>query len=319
MIAMRTTLAAMACVTLTCAAQAQDLHSMPVQGNVYMIVGAGGNIAVQVGKQGVLVVDSGRAADADKVIQEIRKISDNGAIRYILNSSADADHVGANEKLAASGKSVVGGNMAGQLSSTASEAASIIAHENVLNRMSAPTGKVSPTPQGAWPNDTFFVNQKNMFFDGEAIQMIHEPAAHTDGDTMVFFRRSDVIVTGDIFNPGGYPVIDTAKGGSVNGVLAGLNEIIRITIPADKQEGGTYVIPGRGRLCDQADVVEYRDMLTIIRDRVQDMVKKGMTWEQVKATKPTRDYDPLYGATSGPWTNEMFLEAVYKSLSAPKK
>lgn len=306
------------CLLLPAGAWGQELHTLPVQGNVYMIVTPGGNIAVQTGKQGVVVVDSGRAADADKVLAEIGRLTDK-KIRYIINTSADPDRTGGNEKLAAAGISIVGGNEAGQLSGSAASVANIVAHENVMNRMSAPTGKESPTPPAAWPTDTFFLNEKNMFFNGEAIQLIHQPNAHTDGDTMVFFRRSDVVVTGDIFTPGSYPVIDLATKGGVQGVVAGLNEIIRVTIPAEKQEGGTYVIPGRGRLCDQADVVEYRDMMTIIRDRVQDMVKKGMTLDQVKAAKPTRDYDPLYGATSGPWTNDMFLEAVYKSLSSPPK
>jgi cyclase len=294
------------------------LQVLRVQGNVYMIAGAGGNIAVQVGKQGVLVVDSGNAADADRVIQEVRKLS-NAPIRWIIDTSVDLDHVGGNEKIAAAGKSIVGGNEAGQLSSSAAEAAGIVAHEKAMNRMSAPTGKESPMPPAAWPTDTFFVDGKNMFFNGEAIQLIHQPNAHTDGDVMVFFRRSDVIATGEIFRPDRYPVIDVAKGGGIQGVVAGLNEIMRVTIPAEKQEAGTYVIPGHGRICDQADIVEYRDMLTIIRDRVQDLVKKGMSLEQVKAAKPTRDYDPLYGATAGDWTTDMFVDAVYQSLSEPKK
>jgi len=311
-------LAMAVCLATSAGARSQELHTIQVQGNVYMIVTPGGNIAVQVGKQGVAVVDSGRAEDSEKVLAEIGKLTDR-KIRYIVNTSADADRVGGNEKLAAAGISVVGGNEAGQLSGSASSVANIVAHENVMNRMSAPTGKESPTPPAAWPTDTYFVNEKNMFFNGEAIQLIHIPNAHTDGDTLVFFRRSDVLVAGDIFTPGSYPVIDVLRKGGVQGVVAGLNELIHLSIPAEKQEGGTYVIPGRGRLCDQADVVEYRDMLTIIRDRVQDMIRKSMTLEQVKAAKPTRDYDPLYGSTTGNWTNDMFLEAVYQSLSAPPK
>ena len=185
--------------------------------------------------------------------------------------------------------------------------------------MSAPTGKQAPTPQGAWPTDTFFVNEKDMFFNGEGIQILHQANAHTDGDSMVFFRRSDVIVAGDIFTPGTYPIVDLARGGNVQGIIAALNQIIRLSIPADKQEGGTYVIPGHGHLCDQADVVVYRDMVTIVRDRVQDMVKKGMTLAQVKAAQPTLDYDPLYGSNTGFWTTDMFVEAVYKSLTEKRE
>jgi glyoxylase-like metal-dependent hydrolase (beta-lactamase superfamily II) len=280
-----------------------------------MLVGAGGNITVQIGKDGVLVVDTGLERMSDKVLAEIKKLS-SGTIRYIVNTHVHPDHVGGNQKIAAAGGEIVGGNFAAQVG--ASTGAVIVAHENVLNRMSAPTGTQAPTPSAAWPADTFFTNQKNLFFNGEAVQLIHQPAAHTDGDTMVFFRRSDVISAGDIFMTNSYPIVDLKTGGNIQGVIAGLNRIIELSVPADKQEGGTYVIPGHGRLCDQADVVEYRDMTTIIRDRVQDMIKKGMTLEQVKAAKPTRDYDPLYGTDKGFWTTDMFVEAVYKSLSPTK-
>ena len=286
-----------------------DLHTLPVQGNVYMVVGPGGNVTVQVGKEGVLLVDTMFAEQSDKLLAEIRKLS-NGPIRYIVNTHAHADHTGGNEKMSKAGSTIVGGNFAGQVA--ADSAASIVAHENVLNRMSAQEPKL---PFASIPTDTYYTNSKDLYFNNEAVQLFHIPAAHTDGDTIVFFRRSDVVSTGDLFTPGNYPIIDLARGGNVQGIVAALNRIIDITVPADKQEGGTYVIPGHGRLCDEADVVEYRDMLTIIRDRVQDMVKKGMTLEQVKASKPTRDYDPQYGATSGFWTTDMFVEAVYKSLS----
>jgi len=292
-----------------------EIHTLHVQGNVSMLIGAGGNIAVQTGKDGVLLVDTGLEQNADKVLAEVKKLS-TGMIRNIINTHVHADHTGGNAKISAAGSEIVGGNFAGQVGGSSS--ALIIAHENVLNRMSAPTGKESPVPSGGWPSDTFFTNQKNIFFNGEAIEIIHIPSAHTDGDSIVFFRRSDVIVAGDIFVTTSYPIVDLARGGSIQGVIDGLNRIIGLAIPAEKQEGGTYVIPGHGRLCDQADVVEYRDMTTIIRDRVQDMIKKGMTLEQVKAAKPTRDYDPIYGATTGFWTTDMFVEAVYKSLNFKK-
>ena len=294
-----------------------EIHVLPVQGNVYMLVGAGGNIAVQTGKDGVLLVDTGLEQNADKVLQTIRGLS-KGTIRYIINTHVHPDHTGGNEKIAKAGKTIAGGNVVGAIGESAAEGAAVIAHENVMNRMSAPTGKQSPFPQGAWPTDTFFTKQKNLFFNGEGIEIIHEPEAHTDGDSMVFFRRSDVIVAGDVFTPGTYPIIDLQRGGNVQGIIAALNDIIRISIPADKQEGGTYVIPGHGRLCDQADVVVYRDMVTIVRDRVQDMIKKGMTLAQVKAAQPTLDYDPLYGSNTGFWTTDMFIEAVYKSLADKK-
>ena len=190
----------------------------------------------------------------------------------------------------------------------------MIAHENVLNRMTAST---QPRfPEVTWPNDEFHTAQKDIAFNGEAIVIEHMPAAHTDGDSIVHFRRSDVLSVGDLFTPGRYPTIDLQNGGSVQGLIDGLNRILKITVPLKYQEGGTYVIPGHGRLCDEADVVEYRDMLTIIRDRVQDLIRKGMTLEQVKAAKPTRDYDTEYGIDAR--ANEAFLETVYKSLSQKK-
>jgi len=297
--------------------QNQEIHVLPVQGNVYMLIGDGGNITVQTGKEGVLLVDAGLAAMSDKLLVEIRKLSDR-PIRYIINTHVHPDHTGGNDKIAAAGITITGGNVAGNISD-ASEGAAVLAHQKVLDRMSAPPPAGQPAiPFKALPTDTYITDEKPMYFNGEGIQIIHQPAAHTDGDSIVFFRRSDVVSTGDIFTPGNYPIIDLQRGGGIQGVIAGLNRLIEMTIPAEKQEGGTYVIPGHGRLCDQADVVEYRDMATIIRDRVQDMIKKGMTVEQVKAAKPTRDYDPQYGATSGFWTTDMFVEAVYKSLSARK-
>jgi len=289
-------------------AAASGVHTLKVQGNVYMLVGAGGNIALQISDDGVLLVDTGTTANADKVVAAVRELT-NKPIRYIINTSADPDHVGGNDTIGKLGSTIAGGNVG----AGAGVGAGIIAHENVLTRMSAPTGKSAPYPTTAWPTDTFVSKQKELFFNGEAIQTIYKPG-HSDADSIVYFRRSDVIVAGELFNTETYPVIDLAKGGSIKGVLAGLNDMLDIAIPKAMQEGGTYIIPGRGRLTDEADLLEYRDMVTIIRDRVQDGVKRGQTLDQVKAGKPTLDYDARWGATSGPWTTDMFLEAVYKDL-----
>lgn len=294
-----------------------EVHILPVQGNIYMLVGAGGNVTVQVGNDGVLVVDTGVAEMSEKLLAAIKSLSDK-PIRYVINTHVHPDHVGGNETIAKAGSTIAGGNVVGDIGASAGNQAIVLATQEVLDRMSAPTGQQAPTPQGAWPTETYTTPERKLFFDGEGIQIIHIPNAHTDGDSIVFFRRSDVISTGDIFVTTSYPIIDLQRGGNVQGVIAGLNKIIEMAIPADEQEGGTMIIPGHGRLCDIADVVFYQEMVTIIRDRVQDMVNKGMTLEQVQAAKPTFDYDPRYGATTGFWTTEKFVEAVYKSLK-PKQ
>ncbi len=293
------------------------VHILPVHGNIYMLVGAGANITVQIGDTGVLLVDTGLATMSDQVLAAVRSLSDK-PIRFIIDTTDDPDHVGGNEKIAKAGSTITGGNVVGDIGASAGNTAAIVAFQTILDRMSAPTGKQSAAPQGAWPTDTFESSQKSFWFNGDSIRIFHQPG-HTDADSIAYFRREDVISAGDIFRTDSYPVIDLARGGSIQGIIAGLNHLLDLTIPADvksKDEGGTMVIPGHGRLCDQADVVVYQEMVTIISDRIQDMVSKGMTLEQVKAARPTRDYDPLYGTDTGPWTTDMFVEAVYRSLSA---
>ena len=281
-----------------------EVHILPVQGNVYMLVGAGGNITVQVGSDGVLIVDAEYAPLSDKILAAVRTLS-KGPIRYLINTAYDADHTGGNQPIRRAGSTITGGNVAGDIQDAA-EGAQIIAHDNVLKRL-------SKMPAAAWPTSTFLGDQKKLFFNGEGIEIVHQPAAHTDGDSIVFFRRSDVISAGDIFTTSSYPVIDLAAGGSIQGVIDGLNRLVDMIIPVYGQEGGTLVIPGHGRLSDFGDVLNCREMTIIIRDRIQDLIKKGMTLEQVKAARPTRDYDPLYGSVPG-WTAEMFVESVYRSL-----
>ena len=281
-----------------------EVHILPVQGNIYMLVGSGSNITVQIGNDGVLVVDAEFAPLSDKIVAAIRTLS-KGSIRYLINTTYDADHTGGNEPIRKAGSTIAGGNVTGDIQDAA-EGAQIIAHDNVLQRMTS-------RPSGALPTSTFLGDEKKLFFNGEGIEIDHQPSAHTDGDSIVFFRRSDVISTGDIFTTASYPVIDVAAGGSIQGIIDGLNRLVDMIIPVYGQEGGTLVIPGHGRLSDFGDVLNCREMTIIIRDRVQDMIKKGMTLDQVKAARPTRDYDPLYGSVPG-WTTDMFVEAVYKTL-----
>ena len=304
------------------AAQTQNFDAVevkiqPAQGNVYMLVGAGGNVTVQVGKDGVLLVDTQYAPMSNKILAAIRTLS-TGPIRYIIDTHVHPDHTGGNENIRKAGSTIAGGNVSFDIQDAA-QGAQIIAHDNVLKRMSArPAAGQSPIPAAAWPTSTFVGDDKKLFFNGEGIHILHQPAAHTDGDSIVFFRRSDVISTGDVLTTTNYPVIDLAAGGTINGVIDGLNRIVDLCIPVYGQEGGTLVIPGHGRLSDMGDAINYREMATIVRDRIQDLVNKGMTLDQVKAARPTRDYDPVYGSTTGFWTTDAFVEAVFKTLK-PKR
>jgi glyoxylase-like metal-dependent hydrolase (beta-lactamase superfamily II) len=294
--------------------EAPGVHVLQVQGNVYMLVGAGGNITLQTGHDGLVLVDTGLAEMADQTLAAIRTVSKD-PIRFIINTDADRDHVGGNAAISNVATTITDNNFLSDIAgSSVMPGAKIVAHLTVLNRMSSPDGDRPATPGAGWPSDEYSVKEKKLFLNGEAVVLYHEPAAHTDGDSVVFFRRSDVISAGDLFDVDRYPVIDLQRGGSIQGIIAGLNHIIELAVPADKQEGGTYIVPGHGRLCDQADIVEYQTMLTIVRDRIQEMIRQGMTLDQVKQAKPTFDYDIHYGQTSGPWTTGMFVDAVYRSL-----
>jgi len=300
-------------------AQASQFYLLPVQGNVSMLVGAGANITVQAGDDGIILVDVGTEEMSDKVLEAIRPLS-RKPLAYIINTNERLDHIGGNANVRRGGRPLANSAGVGQFRADRSTAGSayVIGVATMLDRMSEPKGKGTALPEEMWPNDTFSEPQKKLYFNGEGVEILRQPAT-TDADSIVFFRRSDVISAGDIFDPTEYPFIDLERGGSIQGVIEGLNRLKMMAIPADRrngQMGGTLIVPGHGRLSDMGDLASYQQMVTIVRDRIQDMIKDGKSLEQVKAAKPTRDYDPLYGHTTGNWTTDMFVEATYKSLTA---
>jgi cyclase len=269
-----------------------------VQGNIYVLSGAGGNTTVQVGPDGVLVVDTMFAPMAPKILAAIKTISDK-PIRYILNTHVHIDHAGANEALL-----------------KASPGAKILAHENVLKVMSAtPTGKRGDPhdrfiqPKGAWPTETY-KDQKTFTFNGESIELYHQANAHSDGDTIIFFRGSNVISSGDIFAISRFASYDTDGGGSLAGMLGGLNRMVMMS------KSDTKFVTGHGRIATRDELVRYRDMSVDIKNQVQALVNKGMTLEQVKAAKPTAKYEPPYGGPQGNTDN--VLGDIYEDLTKKK-
>jgi glyoxylase-like metal-dependent hydrolase (beta-lactamase superfamily II) len=284
-----------------------DVRAVPVQGQISMIIGAGPNLTASVGNQGVLLVDTGERDASEKVIATIRSLSPR-PLQFIINTQFHENHTGGNEALAKFGNRATDGPNA---------QAVVLAHENVLTRMSGTSGQPSLRPVGAWPTDTYFTKRKELYFNGEAVQVYHL-VGQTDGDSLVFFRKSDVISAGDVFNTTSFPVIDVAAGGTINGVIAGLNMIMDLAVPANNAEDGTIIVPGYGRLSDELDVAVYRDMVTIIRDRVQDAVQRKQTLAEVKADKRmTLEYEHRY-AGKGNWTRDQFLEAIYNTLPKGK-
>jgi glyoxylase-like metal-dependent hydrolase (beta-lactamase superfamily II) len=272
------------------------IETYHVQGNVHMLIGAGANVAVQVGDEGVLVVDTGATASREALLAAVKRLSDR-PIRWIINTSADLDHTGGNETISQAGLTVNG------------NPAAIVSHENVLARMTAANRPVTEMPL-----NTFFEAGRDFYFNGEAIFLYHAPNAHSDGDIIVYFRGSDVLVAGDVFVTTQYPVIDLDAGGGIDGYIAGLNTMLEVAVPAYLQEGGTYVIPGHGRVGDEADILTFRDMLVIVRARIADLIAQGRTLAQVQEARPALDYDLRYGNDNGEWTSADFVAAIYTDL-----
>jgi len=277
------------------------VKTVHVAGDVYMLTGGGANVVVSAGDEGVFVVDTGAASATDNLLAAIRDLSKK-PIRWIVNTSLDPDHIGGNERFSNAGRTV-NGNPTG-----------IIAHEKLPIRMlKLPV----PVPVTARPLNTFFSDSRDLYFNDDPI-FIYRATGHTDGDVFVHFRHADVIAAGDTFLTTTYPSIDVANGGSTQGFIDGLNRMLDLAVPKHLEEGGTYIIPGHGRICDEADVLEYHDMVIIVRDRIRDAIKKGMTLDQVKAARLTRDYDARYAAPSGPGSTANFVESVFRDLSGKK-
>lgn len=278
------------------------VKTVHIAGDVYMLTGGGANVVVSAGDEGVFVVDTGAASATDNILAAIRDLSKK-PIRWIVNTTLDPDHIGGNAKTSSAG-STVNGNPA-----------AIIAHERLPIRMlKLPV----PVADSARPLNTFAGDFRDLYFNDDPV-FIYRATGHTDGDVFVHFRHADVIAAGDTFLTTNYPVIDVTNGGSTQGFIDALNRMLDLAVPKHLEEGGTYIIPGHGRICDEADVLEYHDMIVIVRDRIRDAIKKGMTLDQVKAARLTRDYDARYSAASGPGSTANFVESVYRDLSGKKQ
>jgi glyoxylase-like metal-dependent hydrolase (beta-lactamase superfamily II) len=302
-----------AAVSQAGAASTNKLEILEVRPSFFVIASDGANIGVQLGDDGLVVVDAGTAADAPAILAAIKRVSPK-RIRYIIDTGPDADHVGGNEAFSKAGEKLVNGSVSGGARNAADSIVPIVSAEGVLRHM-------AKFPSGGWPTEVFHYSRKYMYLNGEAIEVLHQAAAHTDSDVFAFFRRSDVVVAGDVLDTRQFPVIDIERGGSIQGEIAALNRLVDLAVPSVpdvSREAGTIVVPGHGRLCDQFDVVEYRDMVTIIRDRVRNLIKAGRSLAEIKAAQPAKGYMGRYGNPGGSWTTDQFIEAVYRSLAKEK-
>jgi cyclase len=297
-----------------------EIHAEHVRGGVWLLTGEPGasNVVVQLGDQGALVVDTGTREMSLKLLAPIQKLArehggEHKEIRKVINTNGRIDHVGGNETIAKAGSQIISGEERPQQNAFVSPGAEVIAHENVLRRMSADrTG----TFRGLEPTDPESFDVDNQRFNGEAVQIHHPRDANTDGQLVVLFRGSDVIAAGDVVDMVSYPIIDVKAGGTIDGELVALNKVIALAAPGPQAEGGTLIIPGHGRMCDQSEVALYRNMLTIIRNTVQYYKNEGKTLQQVLDLNPSAGYDQRWGATSGSWTTRDFITAIYETLPA---
>lgn len=292
------------------AAAPAGLETIQIRPNVYVIFGAGSNITVHVGEDGVLLVDAGTVALAPQVVAAVKAITP-APIRLIINTSAAPDHVTGNELVSAAGREVNPDAFSEEPHAT------VLAHENVMLRMSSDETRF---PSSLWPSETYTARVRSMYLNDDAVMVYRQLGAHSDGDSVVLFRKADVIATGDILDLRHFPVIDPATGGSIQGELAALNWLLEMTVPAMPlvlKPGRTLLVPGHGRIADYAELVEYRDMVTTIKDNIEVLVKEGKTLAEVQAANPTAGYRARWGRETGPWTTAQFVEAIYTGLKTP--
>jgi len=307
-----------------------EIHAWHAQGAVWLLAGEPGesNVAVQFGNEGVLVVDTGTQAMAPRLLAQILRLAqehagDQKAIRLVVNSNGRADHIGGNRVIREAGSTIAGAQAGAGFRFDRPDTAGIvpgaavIANQNVLTRLvtEAASG-AAQAAQALWPTDTEDFDLYNTWFNGEAVRLFHPHSANTDAQLMIQFRHSDVIAAGDVLDTTSYPLIDVARGGSIDGELVALHQLIDLAVPAERQEGGTVVIPGHGALADQSDVVHYADMLTIIRDRVQFYKNQRKTLPQILALGVSADYDQRFGASDGHGSAGDFISAVFRTLPA---
>ena len=268
-----------------------QIQTEKVADNVFMLVGAGGNIGVSAGKDCVLMIDTSYAPLADKIKAAIAQVSGK-PIQYVVNTHWHQDHVGGNENFVKAG-------------------ATVVAHENVRKRVSTEqfvkllNKTVPPLPESALPVITFS-QDVTFHLNGNEIFIFHIERAHTDGDAIVHFKKSNVIHMGDIYFNGMYPFIDLSAGGSINGMIAAVERILLLC------DQNTKVIPGHGHLSDKAELEEYLKMLVAVRDRINREIKAGKPLDAVIASQPTRDLDQVWG--KGFMKPEQFVKVVYDSL-----